>query len=276
MKKLQHLHSFESYIASKQVQDDLNEANFKTLALAGLMGASALSASGAGNKGGDKVKSEFSTHNPTTAKNKIEREGYTLDSTVTIKKLLSMPTNIIDTINYTIPIANDFESSKFDLTQVTKNAISEALNDIEVNGYDILYMNIISSSDATPISARMTSQTGIKNNIELSLKRSASVSNYLKNYIGADSCLINVEKPIVGDKPDSEKDRYVTLEIVTTKIVEKNIGGKDSEETTYYLSKDKNNVGVKKKSHYFVKETKRASKSKIITDLKSIPCNKIK
>ena len=277
MKKLQHLQTFESYIASKQEQDELNEANFKTLALAGLMGASALSVSGAGNKGkndGEKDRIEFTTTNPTTARTKIEKGGFILDSISVIKELTKIPSKIIDTIHYTIPIANDFESSKFELSQNTKDSISKAFSDIESNSYNVLYMNVVSSSDATPISFRMTQATGIKNNIELSLKRSSAVSNYLRKSFGVDSCSINIEKPIVGNKPDSEKDRYVTLEIVTTKITEETKAGLDKEETTYYLSKEKGDIGTKKKSHYFTKEVKKSNKLDIIRDIKAIPCSK--
>lgn len=182
MKKLQHLQLSESYIASKQKQEELNEANFKTLALAGLMGASALSASGAGNKGkdgGEKDRIEFTTTNPTTARTKIEKGGFILDSISVIKELTKIPSKIIDTIHYTIQLRMILNQVSLNYLRIQKILISKAFSDIESNSYNVLYMNVV-SSDATPISFRMTQATGIKNNIELSLKRSSAVSNYLR------------------------------------------------------------------------------------------------
>lgn len=266
MKKLQ---SFEDYIKENyDSSDSMNEGRFQTLAMAALMGISALAAKPAmaGDRG-KKINHMTKVVKSDAEKEKLMKRGWSVDST-TVETLIDTIQNDAELINIKLDLGQHFESGSWTLSEESKHDIDSLMENISLDKYTITDMRVESSTDKTPISSRMTQKTGIKNNKELSEHRNNAVIEYLKEkgYVSPENEVGSKVLFEQGSKDDVTA-RYVTL-IVTGIRVEVNSVTSQTTDTTYYMSRDYETGGSNiKKGDYKVKvkdqKFKKVDKSKL-------------
>ena len=162
--------SFDEFIGNT-AQEKVDEGAFKNIALATLLGASSL-AGMAGNKQGDGTKMKYLDVKSEKVMQNYLKLGWTLDSTSVDKYIDgAVETKEIQGDIYKIDLGQGFGSGLFDLNDDSKGKIDSSFDQIYADGSIVTKVGIESSTDKTPISARMTAATGIKDNTDLSERR---------------------------------------------------------------------------------------------------------
>lgn len=234
MGKFKHLLSFE---------EKIEEGRLHNLALAGLMGASALTGSAQNHHKKDKEMVKRTTQDLSIV-NTLLKRGYTINKVDTLKLIDTLGEASVDVYLSVdeIDLSQGFNSGSFELNNVSKSFLKNMFDSLYENEIIVSKIEIEASTDKTPISTRMQLATGIKDNRELSEARFISIIDFLKS-----ENLLNpiteksIEKNILveqGTENDPSK-RYVKLILTTIKentaftlpdIISK-------EEITYHLSK---------------------------------------
>lgn len=239
LNNMKHVKLFEEYTIN---QDELNEGFGKNILFAGLL--SLMSMTGMANSGGGdpQLKKLKATTTSTQKVQELSKTGWVIDS-VTIDTLinkLSEKYQKVDTIKISLNLYENFESGSYNLSENGKTQITDTLIELNNDGYMITKIDIVSSTDKTPISKRMTSSTGIKDNKELSKKRNDAIKDYLvsNGYISEEnSNMLNQQVLSEEGGLDDKNARYVTVNIYGIQVPAPAENSVQKTKTTYHMSK---------------------------------------
>ncbi len=217
------------------------EEGWKENILVGLLSLLGVSAMGQDDK---HDRFERKTKSETISKNLI-KQGWSLDSTqvdtlfTQVKK--DNPEAEITVSHLNFDKDNYFASGKFELSKEVKDSISMTMNEIASNEYIITDIIITSSTDKQKLSKNLQhllKDNGFSpDNKGLSLARSKSVSNYLKDLGVNDSLINHEEKYEQGENEIEQSARYVRVSVYSIKNKHHQLKGKEIK--TYFLSKEK-------------------------------------
>jgi hypothetical protein len=261
------------------VDSSINEGSLKNIALATMMGASALSgfAGGKGDKGNINPddKKHIEVKSKKIADNYVKL-GWTLENTSVLNLIDEIvEDSVAEMVKYELDLSNSFESGRFILDTKSKDSIANMFNSIMADGANVSKIAIESSTDKTPISARMKEETGIMNNTQLSQKRSESIIDHLKsnNFLSASNVdSVEVNNLVEQGGKDDPTARYVKLVVFTVKkVANEDAGTTYKTDTTYHLSKEKT-PGIPFGDRVAHKKTIKHFTKKNVDKLKSIAC----
>jgi len=220
----------------------INEEGWKENILVGL-----LSLLGTSTMGQNVSKNKIHTKSEVRSQNLI-KQGWSLDSTqvdtlfTQVKK--DNPEAEITVSHLNFDKNSYFASGKFELSQVVRDSILNTMTEIATNEYVITDIVITSSTDKQGLSRNL--QLLLKNNgfspdnKGLSLARSRSVSDYLKELGVNDTLISQEEKYEQGEFEIDQSARYVNVDIYSIKNSTYQQPPKTKTLTkTYFLSKEK-------------------------------------